>query len=206
MEPNEIPLEALQEHVQVLKDLLQRVGTSPFNQDGRSEIENQISATEFQISQRLLQQHQGNHNAIPANSSNNLHMPLAAPRWTFPTLGTLFNCDNSNSGGVIINGSNNVGMKRSREGEYSDHFHPEFPETKSQRTTPSPIVPATLPTPNYIGVGRSSPLSRDTAIRFVTSLIFIISIVHPLPLPFLFCNNSYFPVLRFFFFHFFLEG
>lgn len=171
MEPNEIPVEALQEHVQVLKSLLQGVGTtSPFDRNERSELENQITSTEFQISQALLRQHQGNHNAIPANSNNNPHMPLAAPPWPYTTLRTLYSSDNNSSGGVIINGNSNVGMKRNREGEYSDHFHPEFPETKSQRTTPSPIAPVALPTPNYVGVGRSSPLSRDTTIRFVTFL------------------------------------
>jgi len=203
MEPNEIPVGALQEHVQVLKDLLRGVGTSPFDQNERNELENQITATEIQISQTLFRQHQGNHNSIPANSSNNPHMPLAVPRWPFTTLGPLFDSDSSNSGGVIINGSSNVGMKRNREEEYSDHFHPEFPETKSQRTTPSPIAPAALPTPSYVGVGRTSPLSRHTGIRFVTSLIFIISAVHPLPPPFLFCENNYFPSFEIFFLSFF---
>ncbi|KAG0638594.1 putative ATP-dependent helicase C23E6.02 [Tuber brumale] len=53
-------------------------------------------------------------------------------------------------------------MKRNREDTF-DHFHQDFPETKSQRTTPSPSLQSALLNPNYVGV-RHSLLSRDTGI------------------------------------------
>ncbi|RPA97556.1 hypothetical protein L873DRAFT_1771102 [Choiromyces venosus 120613-1] len=174
MEPNEIPLEALQEHVQVLKGRLQELGISPFDQDRRSELQTEIISTRTRISHALSlrqQEYQGNTSAVPTNntySNNNNTTAISMPSttttgWPFRTPHSGENSSSSSSSGVNMSGSSNVGMKRNREDAF-DHFHPDFPETKSQRTTPSPVVQSALPTSNFAGIGRSSPLSRDMGI------------------------------------------
>lgn len=135
MDTSDIPLEALREHLQVLKGSLSMLGRPPFDDDPRR--------NELGIEIKLVEEQMDSAARGGASSSRPFY-----------------------SGGGEIN-SYSVGMKRNRALVDTEYYGDSYPETKSQKTTPSPIVPVALPM--LIGSSTDSPMTRpqDIAMRLV---------------------------------------